>query len=249
MNNDFIWEHEYLKPVISLSVTLICFLIYHYTSNSDKIISKIQKTSGIKNAMELRIYFRQITGFIFLGCIPAMAVLTILPGGLAEYGLGLAIGRKTIYYTIIISVIIIFINFFASKSTFNLERYPLIRVKEWNAKLLAFSSLGWIIYLIGYEFLFRGFLLFACIDYFGIWPSVAVNILIYSFAHIPQGFKEAAGAIPFGFILCYFTILSGTIWAAIILHIVLALSNEWFSIYNNDKISVRFFGSGDNRML
>jgi membrane protease YdiL (CAAX protease family) len=249
MNTDLIWKHEYFKPVISLSLTLICFLIYHYTSNSDKIISKIRKAFGIKNAMELRVYFRQISGFIFLGCIPALAVLTILPGGLAEYGLGFSIGANMLYYTLLLAIIVVVINFFASKSPFNLERYPLIRVKHWNAKLLVFSSLGWIIYLIGYEFLFRGFLLFVCIDYFGIWPSVAINILVYSFAHIPQGFKETAGAIPFGLILCYFTILSGTIWAALILHIVLALSNEWFSIYNNDEISVRFFSSGDNKKL
>jgi membrane protease YdiL (CAAX protease family) len=249
MNTDLIWQHEYIKPVISLSVTLACFLIYHYASNSDKIISKIQKTFGINYAMELRVYLRQISGFIFLGCIPALAVLTILPGGLAEYGLRFSIGANTLYYTLLLAIIVVVINFFASKSPFNLERYPLIRIKDWNAKLLIFSSLGWIIYLIGYEFLFRGFLLFTCIDYFGIWPSVAINILVYSFAHIPQGFKETAGAIPFGFILCYFTILSGTIWAALILHIVLALSNEWFSIYNNDEISVRFFSSGDNKKL
>jgi membrane protease YdiL (CAAX protease family) len=249
MNSDFIWEHEYFKPVITLSVTLICFLVYHYSSNSDNIIGKIQKTAGIKSAMKLRVYFRQISGFIFLGCIPALVILTILPGGLAEYGLGFSIGANMLYYTFLLAIIVVVINFFASKSPLNLERYPLIRVKEWNAKLLAMSSLGWIIYLIGYEFMFRGFLLFACIDYFGIWPSVAINILIYSFSHIPQGFKEVAGAIPFGFILCYFTILSGTIWAAIILHIVLALSNEWFSIYNNDEISVRFFSSEHNKKL
>jgi membrane protease YdiL (CAAX protease family) len=249
MNSDFIWKHEYFRPVITLSVTLICFLIYHYASNSDKVTGKIQKAAGIKSAIELRVYFRQISGFIFLGCIPALVVLTMLPGGLAEYGLGFSIGTNTLYYTLILAAIVIVINFFASKSPFNLKRYPLIRVKEWNVKLLAFSSLGWIIYLIGYEFLFRGFLLFACIDYFGIWPAVAINILIYSFVHIPRGFKEAAGAIPFGFILCYFTILSGTIWAATILHIVLALSNEWFSIYNNDEISVRFFSQEDNKKL
>ena len=168
MNTDLIWQHEYIKPVISLSVTLACFLIYHCASNSDKIISKIQKTFGINYAMELRVYLRQISGFIFLGCIPALAVLTILPGGLAEYGLRFSIGANTLYYTLLLAIIVVVINFFASKSPFNLERYPLIRIKDWNAKLLIFSSLGWIIYLIGYEFLFRGFLLFTCIDYFGI---------------------------------------------------------------------------------
>jgi membrane protease YdiL (CAAX protease family) len=249
MSSNFIWKYEFFKPVISLSVFLICFLVYHFSSNSDKITGKIHKRSGFRNATVTRVYFRQISGFIFLGCIPALAVLTILPGGLAEYGLGFSIGTNTLYYTLLLAAIVIVINFFSSKSPGNLEKYPLIRVKSWDAKLLAGSSLGWIIYLTGYEFLFRGFLLFACIDYFGIWPSVAINILLYSFAHIPQGFKETAGAIPFGFILSYFTVLSGSIWAALILHSVLALSNEWFSIYNNDEISVRIFSAVNNNRL
>ena len=244
MNNSFIWKQEYLQPAISLSVTLICYLTYHFVSNSDRLKGKIKKRSGIKSIQEFRIYFRQISGFIFLGCIPFMVLLIILPGRLADYGLSLSIGMNTLYYTVILSAIIIIINFFASKSASNLRKYPLIRVKTWSIKLLIFSSLGWIIYLLAYEFLFRGFLLFSCIHTFGIWPSIIINILVYSFAHIPQGIKETAGAVPFGLLLCFLTILSGTIWPAFILHIVLAISNEWFSIYNNAEISARFIGSG-----
>lgn len=247
MSESFIWKPEYLQAVIPLSVTLICFLIYHFASNSDILTGKISSRLGIKKIQEFRVYFRQVTGFVFLGCIPFLVVLTILPGGLADYGLGPFIGMNTLYYTAIISAIIILINFFASKSKSNLKTYPLIRTRVWNMKLLVLSSSGWIIYLLGYEFLFRGFLLFACIQFFGIWPSIVINILVYSFAHIPQGIKETLGAIPFGFLLCCFVILSGTIWSALILHIVLAISNEWFSIYNNTEISARLFGSGESK--
>jgi len=249
MNNSFIWKQEYFQPVISLSVTLVSFLIYHFASTSGTLMRKIKNRFGIKRLHEFRIYFRQISGFVFLGGVPFLAVLILLPGGLADYGLTLSFGMNTLYYTVIISVIIVFINFFSSKSKSNLEKYPLIRAKIWDGKLLIFSSSGWIIYLFAYEFLFRGFLLFACIHSFGIWPSIIINILVYSFAHVPQGIKETAGAIPFGFLLCYFTILSGTIWAALILHIVLAISNEWFSIYNNAEISVMFFRSGDGKKI
>ncbi len=244
MNSSLIWKQEYSELVISLSVTLVCFLFYHFAGISGRLIHKIRSRYGTNRIQEFRVYFRHISGFMFLGAVPFLVVLIILPGRLTDYGLGLSIGMNILYYTVLISAIIIIINFFASKSKGNLEKYPLIRTKNWNMKLLVLSSLSWIIYLIAYEFLFRGFLLFACIHVFGIWPSIVINVLIYSFAHIPQGIKETAGAIPFGFLLCYFTILSGTIWSALILHIVLAVSNEWFSIYNSTEISARFFSSG-----
>jgi membrane protease YdiL (CAAX protease family) len=244
MNSSLIWKQEYSEPVISLSVTLISFLIYYFAGNSDILDHKIKRKYGIKRIQEFRVYFRHISGFIFLGAVPLLVVLILLPGRLTDYGLGLSIGMNIFYYTVLISAIIILMNFFASKSATNLEKYPLIRTKNWNMKLLVLSLSGWIIYLAAYEFLFRGFLFFTCIHAFGIWPSIVINVLIYSFAHIPQGIKETAGAIPFGFLLCCFTILSGTIWPALILHIVLAVSNEWFSIYNSTEISARFFSSG-----
>jgi membrane protease YdiL (CAAX protease family) len=243
MNNEFILWQEYSRPVISISVTLFCFLFYHFITNSGRLYDKFKENYGTNKAQEFWVHFRQIIGFIFFGFIPFMVVLVILREELKVYGLGLSLSREIIYYTVILSVIIISINFFISRSPFNLKKYPLIKTKIWNVKLLILSLLGWIIYLLAYEFLFRGFLLFTCIQFFGIWPAIMINILIYSLVHLPQGLNETAGAIPFGLVLCFIVILSGTIWPAFFLHVILAISNEWFSIRNNREITLRLFSS------
>ncbi|MBK7407617.1 MAG: hypothetical protein IPJ40_05760 [Saprospirales bacterium] len=38
--------------------------------------------------------------------------------------------------------------------------YPQIRVAEWTFSLVLWSSLTWVLYLVGYETLFRGILFF-----------------------------------------------------------------------------------------
>ena len=248
MNNEFIWEQEYFQPVISLSASLICFLFYHFITNSGSLYDKFQKKYGITRAQEFWIHFRQITGFIFLGVIPFLVVLIILRGKLKVYGLSLSFNSEVLCYTVILSILIVSINFFASKSPVNLKKYPLIKTKIWNLKLLLISLLGWIIYLLAYEFLFRGFLLFTCIQSFGIWPAIIINIMVYSLAHVMQGLNEAAGAVPFGLILCFIVVLSGTIWPAFLLHVVLAISNEWFSIRNNPEITLRLFRSDQSKI-
>ncbi len=248
MNSQFIWEQDYLRPVISLSATLFCFLFYHFTTTSGRLNHKFQQKYGIKRAQEFWIHFRQLTGFVFFGCIPFLTGLIILKEKISAYGLGIRIGRDVLYYIIILSVIIIFINSFASKSQVNLKRYPLIKTKVWGPGLLIISSSGWIVYLLAYEFLFRGFLLFTCIQSFGIWPAIIINIMVYSLAHVPQGLNETLGAVPFGLVLCYLAVLSGTIWPAFILHVVLAISNEWFSIRNNPEIRVKLSGQDQNKM-
>ena len=248
MNNEFIWEQEYFHPVISISATLVCFLFYHFITNSGRLYYKFQNKYGTDKAQEFWIHFRQIAGFIFLGLIPLLIVLIILGEKAKAYGLSLSFNRRVLFYTVILSVVIVAINFFASKSPVNLKKYPLIKNRIWSGKLLITSFCGWVIYLLAYEFLFRGFLLFTCIQSFGIWPAIIINIIVYSLAHVPQGLNEAAGAVPFGLILCFIVVLSGTIWPAFLLHVVLAISNEWFSIRNNPEITLRLFRSDQSKI-
>jgi membrane protease YdiL (CAAX protease family) len=108
--------------------------------------------------------------------------------------------------------------------------YPQIRKNEWNLKLILISAFSWILYLIAYEFLFRGYLLFVFLKYLNVWAAISLNVAIYALVHVPKGHKEAIGAIPLGLVLGIITLKTGSIWFAFGLHVVLALSNEWLSL-------------------
>jgi membrane protease YdiL (CAAX protease family) len=81
-------------------------------------------------------------------------------------------------------------------------------------------------FIISYEWFFRGCLLFVCVNAFGIFPAVAINILLYSLIHSFSSKKEFAGSILFGGVLCAFTIWCDTIWPAIVLHWLLSFSYD-----------------------
>ncbi|MBK7407616.1 MAG: CPBP family intramembrane metalloprotease [Saprospirales bacterium] len=70
-------------------------------------------------------------------------------------------------------------------------------------------------------------------------PALAVNVAIYSIAHIPKGIGEALGAIPFGIIVCLAAAATGNIWFPFLVHCVLALSNDWFSLYFNPEMHLK----------
>ena len=98
------------------------------------------------------------------------------------------------------------------------------------------NTLGWSAYLLGYEFLFRGILLFPLVDALGVWPAIAINTAMYSATHIPKGMDEAIGAAPLGIVLCLITLMTGTLWVAIIVHILMALANSFSSVYHNPNM-------------
>jgi len=85
----------------------------------------------------------------------------------------------------------------------------------------------WVIYLLPYEFLLRGLLLPELVSYVNPMIAVLINSVVYALAHIQQGKREMLGALMFGILLCFVTLLTLNFWCAFIAHIALALTNSF----------------------
>lgn len=210
--------------LIAVIFSTIGYIIYLATNSSGRIKSCL---SSENNSNIIHILFQRITGIFLFGIIPSIIVISV--SGFEFFNM--SVDKETLFWILVLSLLILPVNYINSKSPDNLAQYPQIRNDSWSAGLVALSTLSWIAYLFAYEMLFRNFLLFSSLELLGYWPSIILNIGIYSIVHYPKGKKEAFGAIPFGFILCILTIRTGSFMIAFIAHVVLALSNEWFSLY------------------
>jgi uncharacterized protein len=121
----------------------------------------------------------------------------------------------------------------------NLNAYPQMRIRAWTPFILLVSGISWVLYLVAYEFLFRGLLLSASVAVMTGWQAITLNCILYALAHLYKGRFETLGAIPVGILLCYLTLRTGNIWWAVLIHSVMALSNEWFSIRAHPEMHFR----------
>ena len=221
---------QLLNGTIAIAVTTIAFLTYYSITVCSKVNTRLWKQFSHRSASIRRILLHRLSGTVLFGLIPVLVILLVYRAPVSNYGSDTDYLGKSIICWIPVAVLIVIINYFASRKKKNLARYPQIRVKQWDTGLLLLSALSWITYLAGYEFIFRGFLLFSCLESFGYWPAIVINISLYSLVHLPKGSRETIGSIFFGFILSYISIRLGSFWFAFLVHITLALSNEWFSI-------------------
>lgn len=221
--------------VLSLSLVCISFIVYHffvYASNNE------QRWAG-ENGPIRRIIFQRLAGLMIMGVIPFAVVLLVTQQPPSYFGFGFQNGPKVLWWTLAASAVILPLSFLNARKPFNLSMYPQIRVKEWSYSLLFRSNLTWVLYLIGYETLFRGILFFPLLDHLGLVPAVAINVTIYSLAHIPKGITETVGAIPFGIVVCLAGYATGVIWFPILVHSLMALSSEWFSLYFHPEMRLK----------
>lgn len=219
--------------LIALTVVIAGFPLYYFIGFSSLTRKWMKTDSGSVS----RILFQHCLGASIFGGIPLVYMLSGEVDSLQSVGLG---GAQTVdlYWILLLSAIIIPLTYYSAKTETNLEQYPLIREHVWSPGMLALSALGWMLYLSSYELLFRGFLFFTSLAVIGLWPAILLNTLLYSLVHLPKGKREILGAIPLGFVLCLITYSTGTIVTAVIIHIIMALSNEWFSITFHPAIKI-----------
>jgi len=85
---------------------------------------------------------------------------------------------------------------------------------------------AWLVYLVGYEALFRGLLLPVLAREFGLWPGIATTTGLYVLAHLDRPAAESLAAIPAGFVMAVITLVTGSVLASLLLHWVIATVNE-----------------------
>lgn len=224
--------NDYLTIVILL-YTPIAFVSFWFLTNSKKINAFfLNKNKTNENAF----YFNKSTGFFIFGPVSLLVLYSLGIQHQNNYtGLFLPYQQigKTFFYLICLTPILVVMAFMSARKSKNWINYPQVRIVQWNRKHLFLYLFFWAVYLIGYEFLFRGFLFFPLIHTLGFGVALAINVAFYTLSHIPKGLDETVGAFFLGIALCFITAHTHSIWVAVIAHIIMAWTNSLTAIYFN----------------
>jgi len=209
--------------------TALAFSAYYFLAKDQQLALRIWKTPARLHPNIKTVLVQRAWGFLFLG---VLTLLLVMAWGeeASTFGLGFNFTAAPPWWSWPLLPLVILLSYLQASSRSNLEMYPQIRIRVWSTPTLVASAISWILFLLAYEFLFRGFLLFGSLQVMGPWQAIALNVALYSLAHMYKGPGETFGSIPVGIFLCFISLNSGNIWMAMLFHTVMALSNEWFSL-------------------
>lgn len=226
------------KIALIIAVITGCFLFYLYVGGSKFIHNFFYNRFSIETAQLSNVIFNRFLGAFVFAIVPLLFQILIIANGEIKLGLHVQFNLISLWIVLSVGLLIVLMNYFGAKSPGNLKVYPQIRKKIWPRQLIWASAITWMLYLLGYEIMLRGFLFFNCVKFAGIIPALIINVCIYALLHLTKGMKETLGAIPMGIIFCIITFYTGTIWAAFWIHCTLALSNEWLSLKFHPEIKI-----------
>lgn len=213
------------SAIVALGLVLFGYVGYYFSAKND--------AGEMESRSTREVITMRYMGFLWMGVFPFLSILVLIVLSdftFADYGLKWAFPKECFYWIIGFAAVLIPMNYFNAKSSANLKIYPQIRESIWNRALQRKEYFTWFLYLLGYEWLFRGVLFFGSRDIMEFWPALVINTALYSLVHIPKGLKETLASIPLGILLCIMVERTGVFYAAVIIHFIQAASSSFFSL-------------------
>ena len=239
MNEFPLWSDTFGEANLAIISVTAAFLAWWVTGKSPALSAFLCNAYGRESGLARQIYMKRTVGMLGFGMLPLVLMYVFYGRSGADYGLALRFPPAFWYWAIGLSAVLAALSIKNAGHPEHLEQYPEIRTRVWSKSLLAGSMLSWMGYLLAYEVMFRGVLLFSCSRAWDVPTAVIINTVIYSLTHLPKSLKEGIGAIPLGILMCYITLQTGAIWAAVLAHWTLSLVNEWYSLKYHPEIALQ----------
>ena len=217
---------------IAVAATIVLYLLFYLVVVSSALDPIRASIAGV--------VAKRLAGVVILGGGAALVAWLFLPFDAAALGVTLTIPPTTWLWVGGASVAIVAGCIATAHKPENFNVYPEMRVAAWGPGPVAANFVSCALYMYAYEFLFRGFLLFACLAAMPAWLAIAVNVVLYALAHVAKGPREALGSLPLGIVLCLSAIETGAIWAAFLIHVIMSQLNDYLGVRANPAMRFAF---------
>lgn len=222
-------DREILEASFALAYFGLAFMMYYFSQGAGWVMRFGKRMGDKPGKPEASVYLERIIGFVLLGLLPAAGLL--LSGRrLADFGIRFPQANMLWLWILWPCLLFVGIAVFRPRGGVNLDYYPQVRKKTWHLRRLSLNTLFWLLYLLGYEFAFRGWLFFTAHRAFGLLPALAINAALYSLAHIPKGRQEAYGAFFLGILLSWIAFATGSMLIPLLVHLIIALGNDYKAV-------------------
>jgi membrane protease YdiL (CAAX protease family) len=207
-------------------LTTITFLIYRY--RGAHLTRRFLGNADIRR--------QRVIGAILLGLLPGIILVLGFDLNLADHGLATPqFVSKGAWSVGILLIAVPLIHRQAQKETY-WEHYPELRNEFWSKKTTFSNALSWMIYLLAYEFLFRGLLLMSLNAWLGQEAAISIMAAMYVLSHVDKSQEETFGSLAMSVVFALAALGTNSIWLPWFMHCTIAIASDTFSMRANPKM-------------
>ncbi len=171
------------------------------------------------------------SSLILLGLLPALMIKFVFHEPLSLYGVRLGDWQLGLKAFLILAPIMMALTFPSSRMQSFTAEYPLYKGAGGSPSHFMFYSLLYVVYYVGWEFFFRGYMQFGLGKRLGDWNAILVQTLASCLLHIGKPDAEIYSSILGGIVWGIVVFRTQSLLPALLLHWLLGVSLDAFIIY------------------
>lgn len=161
---------------------------------------------------------------VLLGLVPALIVVFVFRERLRDYGVGIGIRSRTLTSALCLVPVFAVIGYLSASDPGLRAKFPLNPAAGDSAGSFMLHMTAYLCFYAGYEFFFRGFLLFGLRETVGDANAVLIQTLASTLAHIGSPSSEAFGAIIGGLLWGVLAIGNRSLLSGMLQHYALGVA-------------------------
>lgn len=166
--------------------------------------------------------------FFLFGLLPVLFIKFFLKKPLKDFGLGFGDYRLGIKIVVVAIVVITPFLYIGSLQHDLQKEYPLLRIQHLTMNVFVLYEATYLLYYIGWEFFFRGYMLFGLRDSFGTFGAIVAQTLPSVLLHIGKPEIETWGSIIAGFVFALITLKTRSFLYVLIIHYFIGVLTDLF---------------------
>lgn len=170
-----------------------------------------------------KVFDRYIDAVLFYWIIPFALIIFLFKENPKRFGFGVGKVRTGFYWIILVGGLSILATFLAAQYLPEVKVFYMFRTFNLEFVILT------VIYMISWEFLLRGFLLFGLLKKYNYLASNIIQTLIFFLAHIGKPGIELYSTIATGLLFGHIAYKSKSFWPMAIIHSIILISVVFFA--------------------
>jgi len=222
---------EQFKPTLILAIAPVLMIAWKYFADP-KFLAETMPAAWVlwDDRPASGAVYSFLAGFLGLGLVPAVLVRFVFCERLADYGVQIGNRVRTARAILVLCPAFVFAGYVASNDPAIRPCYPINPGAGKSPEMFAIHAAAYLMFYLGWEFQFRGFLQFGLRERLGDVNALLVQVLASGLLHIGRPASETFLSLLAGALWGVLAYRTRSLLAGLAQHYLLGISLDWFLV-------------------
>ena len=215
-----------LEPLVILLAVPVILTVWVYYGKQGSFGSVFEGLRGRWDQDLNATLYEYLAAFTLMFGVPALIVKLLFKGRLRDWGLRVGDVRQGLRHLAIGLPLCLLAAYLGSLDPAVRAAYPLARSAVGHVSRFLAVEACYLLYYLGWEFFFRGFMLFGLEKRYGPAVAILVQTIPSALVHIGKPASESFAAIAAGLAFGYVAVRTRSIFYPLVLHAMVGIGTD-----------------------